>query len=308
MKAMAALKPEMEAIQKRYPDDRQKQQQAQMDLFKQHGVSPLSGCLPMLLQMPIWIALYRMLSHAGELHQASFIPGWLDDLTRPDPFYILPVTLMGMMFLQSRLQPATGDLRSDAARAFPSDRPPSEAYKRFPEVQVPPFHYPNPASVKPAKARPMPADPALAAFRKRADLLQDKDDIENLQAAYGYYFDKSMWGEVAALFSKDGTFEYGQRGVYVGAAHIRQGLKLIGAPKRRSGIVSFVMDGLHPHDVGTLLGAEGICVRTGHHCAQPLMDQLGIAGTIRASFAVHSHSGEIDRLAEALMKARQLLG
>ena len=109
MKAMAALKPEMEAIQKRYPDDRQKQQQAQMDLFKQHGVSPLSGCLPMLLQMPIWIALYRMLSHAGELHQASFIPGWLDDLTRPDPFYILPVTLMGMMFLQSRLQPATGD-------------------------------------------------------------------------------------------------------------------------------------------------------------------------------------------------------
>ena len=75
----------------------------------------------------------------------------------------------------------------------------------------------------------MPADPALAAFRKRADLLQDKDDVENLQAAYGYYFDKSMWGEVAALFSKDGTFEYGQRGVYVGAAHIRQGLKLIGA-------------------------------------------------------------------------------
>lgn len=109
MKAMAALKPEMEAIQKKYADDRQKQQQAQMELFKQHGVSPLSGCLPMLLQMPIWIALYRMLSNAGELHEASFIPGWLDDLTRPDPYHILPLTLMGMMFLQSRLQPATGD-------------------------------------------------------------------------------------------------------------------------------------------------------------------------------------------------------
>ncbi len=109
MKAMAALKPDMEAIQKRYPDDRQKQQQAQMELFKQHGVSPLAGCLPMLLQMPIWIALYRMLSHAGELHQARFIPGWLDDLTRPDPFFILPLTLTAMMFLQSRLQPATGD-------------------------------------------------------------------------------------------------------------------------------------------------------------------------------------------------------
>jgi cysteine desulfurase/selenocysteine lyase len=68
------------------------------------------------------------------------------------------------------------------------------------------------------------------------------------------------------------------------------------------------MDGLHPHDVGTLLGAAGICVRTGHHCAQPLMEHLGITGTVRASFAVHSHAGEIDRLAEALMKARQLLG
>jgi cysteine desulfurase/selenocysteine lyase len=85
------------------------------------------------------------------------------------------------------------------------------------------------------------------------------------------------------------------------------GLRLIGMPKRRSGIVSFVMDGLHPHDVGSLLGAEGICVRTGHHCAQPLMEQLGITGTVRASFAVHSHAGEIDRLAEALVKARQLL-
>jgi cysteine desulfurase/selenocysteine lyase len=86
------------------------------------------------------------------------------------------------------------------------------------------------------------------------------------------------------------------------------GLRLIGTPKRRSGIVSFVIDGLHPHDVGTLLGAEGICVRTGHHCAQPLMEQLGITGTVRASFAVHSHAGEIDRLAEALVKARQILG
>ncbi len=109
MKAMAALKPQMEDIAKRYPDDRTKQQQAQMELFKQHGVSPLAGCLPMVLQMPIWIALYRMLSSAGELHRATFIPGWLDDLTKVDPFYILPVALTGLMFLQSKLQPATGD-------------------------------------------------------------------------------------------------------------------------------------------------------------------------------------------------------
>jgi cysteine desulfurase/selenocysteine lyase len=86
------------------------------------------------------------------------------------------------------------------------------------------------------------------------------------------------------------------------------GLRLIGMPKERAGIVSFTMDGLHPHDVGSLLGAAGICVRTGHHCAQPLMEHLGLAGTVRASFAVHSHAGEIDRLAEELVKARQILG
>jgi cysteine desulfurase/selenocysteine lyase len=85
------------------------------------------------------------------------------------------------------------------------------------------------------------------------------------------------------------------------------GLRLIGTPKRRSGIVSFTMEGLHPHDVGSLLGAAGICVRTGHHCAQPLMEHLGITGTIRASFAVYTAAAEIDRLAEELIKARQLL-
>jgi YidC/Oxa1 family membrane protein insertase len=109
MKAMAALKPEMEALQKKFGDDRQKMQQAQMELFKRHGVNPLAGCLPMLLQMPIWMGLYRMLSNVGELHQAVFIPGWLDDLTVQDPYYILPISLMGLMFLQSKLQPMTGD-------------------------------------------------------------------------------------------------------------------------------------------------------------------------------------------------------
>lgn len=107
MRAMAALKPEMEALQKKHADDRQKLQEAQMALFKRHGVNPLAGCLPMLLQMPIWMGLYRMLSHAGELHQAVFIPGWLTDLTATDPFYILPVALVGLMFLQSKLQPMT---------------------------------------------------------------------------------------------------------------------------------------------------------------------------------------------------------
>jgi hypothetical protein len=73
-------------------------------------------------------------------------------------------------------------------------------------------------------------DPAarLAAYAHRVDLLEDQDAIENLQATYGYYFDKGLWDQVAALFAAGGTFEYGQRGVYVGQAHIRRALLLFG--------------------------------------------------------------------------------
>jgi cysteine desulfurase/selenocysteine lyase len=109
-------------------------------------------------------------------------------------------------------------------------------------------------------------------------------------------------------FEKIGAHDRALATYAVGKLGEIPGLKLIGTPQHRSGIVSFVLDGIHPHDVGTLLGAAGICVRTGHHCAQPLMEQLGIQGTVRASFAVHSHAAEVDRLAEELMKARQLLG
>ena len=85
------------------------------------------------------------------------------------------------------------------------------------------------------------------------------------------------------------------------------GLRVIGQPKRRAGILSFVMDGLHPHDIGSLLGAEGICLRAGHHCAQPLMDHLGLAGTARLSFAVHNSSSDVDRLVDSLARVRQML-
>ena len=128
----------------------------------------------------------------------------------------------------ARLKPAPADWRTDTAKAFPPDRPPTETYRPYPEVQVPPFHYQSPALAKPAPALPPLADPALAEYRRRVGLLRDRDEVENLQAAYGYYFDKSMWKEVADLFSKDGTFEYGQMGVYVGPARIRAGLKLLG--------------------------------------------------------------------------------
>ncbi|MET1025907.1 MAG: SufS family cysteine desulfurase [Dongiaceae bacterium] len=86
------------------------------------------------------------------------------------------------------------------------------------------------------------------------------------------------------------------------------GLTLIGRPQQRVGILSFTLDGVHPHDAGSLLGAENICVRTGFHCAQPLMDHLGLTGTIRASVGLYTGSADIDRLAESLAKVRQILG
>ena len=109
MKAMGALAPKMKELQERYKGDRQRLQQEQMALYKTHGVNPLAGCLPMLLQMPIWIALYRMLSSAGELYLQPFIPGWINDLTNTDPLHILPAILMVTMFVQSRLTPTTAD-------------------------------------------------------------------------------------------------------------------------------------------------------------------------------------------------------
>ncbi len=108
MKAMARLKPQLEKIKEKYKDDRAKQNVETMALFKSHKVNPMSGCLPMLLQMPIWFALYRALTVAGQLYQAPFIPGWIDDLTLPDPYYVMPVLLTAMMFLQTRMTPSTG--------------------------------------------------------------------------------------------------------------------------------------------------------------------------------------------------------
>lgn len=85
------------------------------------------------------------------------------------------------------------------------------------------------------------------------------------------------------------------------------GLGIIGAPRKRTGILSFTMAGLHPHDIGTMLGTDGICLRAGHHCAQPLMEHFGISGTTRVSFAVHNCRADVDRLVDSLVRVGQLL-
>jgi YidC/Oxa1 family membrane protein insertase len=109
MQAMGDLKPKIDELQKKYADDRQRMQTEMMALYKTHGVNPLAGCLPILLQMPVWLALYRMLSAAGELYQATFIPGWIQDLTDTDPYHILPIVLIIAMFGQAKLAPAAVD-------------------------------------------------------------------------------------------------------------------------------------------------------------------------------------------------------
>jgi YidC/Oxa1 family membrane protein insertase len=109
MKAMAVLGPQIKVLNEKYKGDKSRLQVETMALYKQNGANPLSGCAPMFLQMPIWISLYRMLGSVGELYRQPFIPGWINDLTSADPYYILPVVLVVTMFAQARLTPQNPD-------------------------------------------------------------------------------------------------------------------------------------------------------------------------------------------------------
>ena len=86
------------------------------------------------------------------------------------------------------------------------------------------------------------------------------------------------------------------------------GLRIIGNVKEKVPIVSFIVDNIHPHDIGTILDREGIAVRTGHHCAQPVMEHFGIPAIVRVSLALYNTLDEIDRLVSAIKKAREILG
>lgn len=87
-----------------------------------------------------------------------------------------------------------------------------------------------------------------------------------------------------------------------------KGIELVGTAKDKVSVLSFLMEGVHPHDVGTILDQEGVAIRTGHHCAQPVMDRLNIAATCRASFALYNTKREIDALVQALRKVREVFG
>ncbi len=107
MKAMKRIQPKIAALKEKYGDDRVKQGQEMQALFAREGVNPLAGCLPVFVQMPVYIALYAMLGAAVELVHEPFL--WLPDLTKQDPFYALPLMLGGMMVVQNRMMPTSGD-------------------------------------------------------------------------------------------------------------------------------------------------------------------------------------------------------
>jgi len=105
MKKMQELAPRLEEIKRKYGNDPQKLQEETMKLYRETGVNPASGCLPMLLQIPIFIALYELFLNAVELKGASFL--WIKDLSQPDPTYILPILMGVSMIVQQFLTPTT---------------------------------------------------------------------------------------------------------------------------------------------------------------------------------------------------------
>ena len=88
------------------------------------------------------------------------------------------------------------------------------------------------------------------------------------------------------------------------------GIRILGPtePEQRSGVISFTMAGIHPHDLATILDSEGVAIRAGHHCTQPLMRYLGVAATARASFSLYNTLDDVDRLVAALGRASRLFG
>jgi YidC/Oxa1 family membrane protein insertase len=108
MANMRKLAPRMKTLKERYGDDRQKLNQAMMEMYKKEKINPLGGCLPIAVQIPVFIALYWVLLESVELRQAPFIL-WITDMSSPDPYYILPLLMGATMLIQQRLNPAPMD-------------------------------------------------------------------------------------------------------------------------------------------------------------------------------------------------------
>ncbi|MDH0895623.1 MULTISPECIES: membrane protein insertase YidC [unclassified Pseudomonas] len=108
MARMRAVSPKLQALKEQHGDDRQKMSQAMMELYKKEKINPLGGCLPILVQMPVFLALYWVLLESVEMRQAPWL-GWITDLSIKDPFFILPIIMGATMFIQQRLNPTPPD-------------------------------------------------------------------------------------------------------------------------------------------------------------------------------------------------------
>ena len=108
MKQMAAVQPELQALQKKYADDRERLNKELMRLYKDKKVNPVGGCLPMFFQIPVFVALFNILYMTIELRQAPFVL-WIQDLSVQDPYYVLPILMGATMFIQQKIQPTTMD-------------------------------------------------------------------------------------------------------------------------------------------------------------------------------------------------------
>jgi YidC/Oxa1 family membrane protein insertase len=108
MANMRRLAPKMASLKERYGDDRQRMNQAMMDMYKKEKINPLGGCLPIVVQIPVFIALYWMLLESVELRQAPFML-WIQDLSVKDPYYVLPIIMGVTMFIQQKLNPPPPD-------------------------------------------------------------------------------------------------------------------------------------------------------------------------------------------------------
>jgi YidC/Oxa1 family membrane protein insertase len=108
MANMRKLAPRLQSLKERFGDDRQKLNQAMMELYKKEKINPLGGCLPIAVQIPVFIALYWMLLESVELRQAPFML-WIQDMSAPDPYYILPLLMGATMLIQQKLNPAPMD-------------------------------------------------------------------------------------------------------------------------------------------------------------------------------------------------------
>jgi YidC/Oxa1 family membrane protein insertase len=108
MAKMKTVTPKMQAIRERYKSDPAKMNQAMMELYKTEKINPLGGCLPIVVQIPVFIALYWVLLASVEMRNAPWL-GWIHDLASPDPWFILPIVMAASMFIQTKLNPTPPD-------------------------------------------------------------------------------------------------------------------------------------------------------------------------------------------------------